>query len=467
MSATVQADKCRITVVGPERRVDLAVPVTTTVAGLLPVLVSHAVPAHHQDGATGSGWVLQRLGEAPFELSGTPETLEWLNGEEMHLRRTEDPLPELDFDDLAEGVATIVNRRSDRWQPEYRRVLFLVLSAMAMIAVALVIVDRGPLLAQTVSAGVLAAVLLAATLVAARRMTDGAVGVLFGCGSAFFAAVAASSAVDGDPEGVARTGPAGLAAATAIVVVTAVLLVSQRTVTPRLPFTPLLLAGVCATVGAVILLSRSLTGMTAARVAAVAAAVIFGLVVLAPRGAVKFARLRGPQLPKTGADMQYDIEPEKSDLVHSRTGEADTYLVAVLGTAALLLPILFAFTMQTPGWSGWTLVTVVSAAVLLRARSFFGLWHRIALVTAGTAGCLLVIARLSGTLSIGGRYLLVAGLVALLVPLIMAAMRPWPRRMLPFWEYAATFFDVVTGVVVLPVLAQVLGLYGWARGLFG
>ena len=50
----------------------LAVPVTTTVAGLFSVLVSHAVPARRQDGAApGSGWVLQRLGEAPFELSGT------------------------------------------------------------------------------------------------------------------------------------------------------------------------------------------------------------------------------------------------------------------------------------------------------------------------------------------------------------------------------------------------------------
>ncbi|MEV6694849.1 type VII secretion integral membrane protein EccD [Micromonospora sp. NPDC051196] len=467
MSAVVQADKCRITVVGPQRRIDLAVPVTTTVAGLLPVLVSHAVPAHHQDSATGSGWVLQRLGEAPFELSGTPETLEWLNGEELHLRRAEDPLPELDFDDLAEGVATVVNRRSDRWQPEYRRVLFLVLSAVAMVAVALVIVDRGPVPAQSVSAGVLATALLAAALVAARRMTDGAFGLLFGGGSAFFAAVAASSAVDGDPEGVAWSAPSGLAAAAAIVAVTAVLLVSQRTVTPRLPFTPLLSAGVCAALVAVILLSRSLAGTTATRVAAVAAVMIFALVVLAPRVAVKFARLRGPQLPKTGADMQYDIEPASSELVHSRTSDANTYLVAGLGAAALLLPFLFAFTMRTPGWSGWVLVTVLSAAVLLRARTFFGLWQRIALVTAGTMGCLLVIAHLSGTLSIGGRYLLTAGLIALLVPLVMAAMRPWPRRMLPFWEYAATFFDVVTGVAVLPVLAQVLGLYAWARGLFG
>ena len=46
-------------------------------------------------------------------------------------------------------------------------------------------------------------------------------------------------------------------------------------------------------------------------------------------------------------------------------------------------------------------------------------------------------------------------------------MRPWPQRMLPFWEYAATFLDVATGVAVLPVLAQVLGVYAWARGLFG
>jgi type VII secretion integral membrane protein EccD len=467
MSAVVQADKCRITVVGPERRIDLVVPVTTTVAGLLPVLVGHAVPAHERDDATGSGWVLQRLGEAPFELSGTPETLDWLDGEEIHLRQAEDPLPELDFDDLAEGVATSVNRRSDRWQPEYRRVMFLVLSAVAMIAVAVVIADRGPVAGQTASAGVLAAALLVAALVTARRMTDAAFGLLFGCGAAFFAAVAASSPVDGDPAGFAWTAPAGLAASAAVVVVTTVLLVCQRTVTPRLPFTPLLLVGVSAATVAAVLVTGPLAGITAAQVSAGAATLIFAVVVLAPRAAVKFARLRGPQLPKTGADMQYDIEPTDSDLVRARTGDADTYLVAGLGSAALLLPFLFAFTMRTPGWSGWTLVAVISAAVLLRARSYFGVWHRIALVTAGTTGCLLVIVRLSGSLSTGGRYALLAGLVALLVPLVMAAMRPWPRRMLPFWEYAATFFDVVTGLAVLPVLAQVLGLYGWARGLFG
>jgi hypothetical protein len=39
--------------------------------------------------------------------------------------------------------------------------------------------------------------------------------------------------------------------------------------------------------------------------------------------------------------------------------------------------------------------------------------------------------------------------------------------MLPIWEYTARLLDVATAVALLPVLAQVLGLYGWARGLFG
>jgi hypothetical protein len=67
----------------------------------------------------------------------------------------------------------------------------------------------------------------------------------------------------------------------------------------------------------------------------------------------------------------------------------------------------------------------------------------------------------------GWRWVLLSVLLSVIVPLVLAAMRPWPRRMLPFWEYSATFLDVATGVAVLPVLAQILGLYVWARGLFG
>ena len=103
----------------------------------MPVLLANLEKA--EAGAVAGGWALQRLGEQPFDPTGTPESLDWLEGEELYLRQAEDPLPELDFDDLAEGVATVVNRRDDRWQPEYRRVLFLLLSVVARGAIAAVL----------------------------------------------------------------------------------------------------------------------------------------------------------------------------------------------------------------------------------------------------------------------------------------------------------------------------------------
>ncbi|GID32222.1 type VII secretion integral membrane protein EccD [Paractinoplanes brasiliensis] len=460
MSAVVHAGKCRITVVGPERRADLAVPVTSSVASLLPVLAGHVVTTSPDDMAAGSGWVLQRLGQAPFELGGTPETLDWLDGEELHLRRAEDPLPELDFDDVADGVATVINRRTDRWQPEYRRVLFLVLSLVAMAAIVRVVLELRPAIAQAGPACALAVALLAAAVVAGRKLDDGAYGLLFAGGSALFAVVAAITPVRGTAYQV-------LTGAVAVILVVTVLVVGQRTVARHLPLLPLLLLGVLALAVTAVVGSHLGLAVSGPRAAAVGAAALLAVIVLAPRVAVKVSGLRGPQLPKTGAEMQYDIEPENSDQLRSRTDDADTYLVAVLGASAVLLPFLFFFVLRTPDWSGWTLVAAVATALLLRARTFLGLWQRLALVVAGVAGSLMVLDRWAATASNGGPALLLIGLIVLLVPLVMAAMRPWPRRMLPFWEYTATFFDIVTALAVLPVLAQVLGLYGWARGLFG
>ncbi|MDY7085799.1 MAG: type VII secretion integral membrane protein EccD [Actinomycetota bacterium] len=468
MTTAMDRQLCRITVIGPDRRVDLAVPSATPVAGLLPVLLQHTSSGRRLESDEPEGaWVLQRLGQTPFELTGTPESLDWLEGEELYLRRAEDPLPELDFDDVAEGIATTVNRRSDRWQPEYRRVLFLVLSVVAMGVLAAVLTDREPVLPQVIAAGVLAAAFLTAALVYARKVADGAFALLFGLGAAAMAALSASSAVDGDPAGIALTGPAMLAAATAVTGVAVVLLIAQRTVTPYLPFAPMLVAAVTGAVVAGVLLMQRGSGMTAQRTSAIAVALVLAVIVVSPRAAVKFARLRGPQLPKTGSDMAYDVEPADSEVVRRRTDDADTYLTVAMVTAAFVLPVLFHYAIRSPGWAGWTFVLVVSGAILLRARTFLGLWQRLALTAAGTVGLLMVIMRLSSMLSGGWRWVLVSGLLAVVVPLVLAAMRPWPRRMLPFWEYAATFLDVATGVAVLPILAQILGLYAWARGLFG
>ncbi|BCY07237.1 type VII secretion integral membrane protein EccD [Actinoplanes sp. L3-i22] len=460
MTTATETPLCRITVTGPQRRADLAVPPTVTVAALLPVLLRHT-----SDGTGGSGdgfegaWVLQRLGEPPFALSGTPESLDWLEGEELYLRPAEDPLPELDFDDVAEGMATIVNRRPDRWQPEHRRPLFVILSAVVMALVAAVLTARGPALAQVIAAGVVAVIFTGAALVCARRVPDGLFALLFGFGAAAFAGLGAARAVPDDYE--------LLGASVAVLAVSGLLLLAQRTVTPHMPYAPMLVLGLTALVATLLLLVGIGSVMSAAQTAALGVTVFAGIVVVSPRVAVKLARLRGPQLPKTGADMAYDVEPAPSDVVRDRTNEADTYLTVTMVTTALLVPVLFHLTLREPGWTSWAYVVIMSAALLLRARAFFGLWQRLGLTLAGGAGSVLAVLRLADLLPGASWWILPAVLLGLIVPLVMAAMRPWSRRMLPFWEYTATFFDVATGVAALPVLAHLLGLYAWARGLFG
>ncbi|SDT10020.1 type VII secretion integral membrane protein EccD [Actinoplanes derwentensis] len=467
MSTATQGQLCRITVVGPDRRADLAVPHTVTVAALLPVLLRHiAATDSTPPGGDEGAWVLQRLGEEPFDLAGTPESLDWLEGEELHLRPAQDPLPELDFDDVAEGIATVVNRRGDRWQPEYRRPLFVILAAVLMVLVAMVLTGRGALTGQVAAAAVIAVALGAAALISARKVPDGVFSLLFGLGSAGYTGLAAARVVT-VPDGPAVTWSTALAFAVGVFVLTDLLLLAQRTVTPYLPVAPTMVAALTAGVTVLLLLAQSASGMTPPQSAALGIALFVVVVVVAPRVAVKLARLRGPQLPKTGADMTYDIEPAAFDTVRDRTHEADTYLTVVMVTGALVLPVLFHYTLGDPGWAGWLYVLLVAAALLLRARAFFGLWQRVALTVAGTAGIVLVVRRLTELLPAAGWWVLLTTLLVLLVPLVMAAMRPGARRMLPFWEYTATFFDVATGVVALPVLVQILGLYAWARGLFG
>ncbi|MDF2711147.1 MAG: hypothetical protein K0R62_6799, partial [Nonomuraea muscovyensis] len=62
---------CHVTIVAPRKRVDLALPVDIPLPHVMPGLL-RAVDEIGGDNAAGPGWVLQRLGGAPFDL-GQPE----------------------------------------------------------------------------------------------------------------------------------------------------------------------------------------------------------------------------------------------------------------------------------------------------------------------------------------------------------------------------------------------------------
>src|SRR6202050_5648316 len=123
-------DLCRLTVCGPGRSAELAVPVHVPLIDLLPALVGHLGDGVAHAGLDHGGWVLQRLGDPPLREELSVAVLGLRDGDVVHLRPRAEQLPPLDFDDLIDGVATGISARSDRWQPDMsRRLLAGVLAA--------------------------------------------------------------------------------------------------------------------------------------------------------------------------------------------------------------------------------------------------------------------------------------------------------------------------------------------------
>src|SRR3954452_24353186 len=108
-------DVCRLTVCGPDSRIELAVPVHVPLADLLPAMLVHLDQRLATSGLEHGGWVLQRLGEPPLDEDRGTAALGLYDGDMVYLRPRADQLPPIDFDDLVDGVATAINDRVDRW----------------------------------------------------------------------------------------------------------------------------------------------------------------------------------------------------------------------------------------------------------------------------------------------------------------------------------------------------------------
>ncbi|TDD35327.1 type VII secretion integral membrane protein EccD [Saccharopolyspora elongata] len=462
---TRAAELCRITVFGPDGKADLAVPVSTTVADLLPVLLSHT-RKQPQGGEQGS-WVLQRIGGVPLDQSGTPETLDWLEGEQLHLRPADDPLPELDFDDLADGIATSVGQRKDRWKHAHGRVLFTTLSAAVAVVIGLVLLGPGPTELHAGFALGLGVVFVAAAAPVAKKLDDLGLTRLTGLVGCAFAGLAGLIAADGVPDAAALTPSGIVVGAAGAAVGAAILLVLRRFVADGIPYAPFItmLLVAAAVIGGVWLGAGF--GLAVGQVAGVLATVLFGVVVFVPKLTIRAAYLRGPQLPRNADDLQQDIDPAPADDVFARTAAADRYISVAMVVAATVFVGAFPFILAEPGWISWAMVSLLACAVLLRSRNFLGAWQRVSLAAAGTFGLGLVVLYFAQEFSPGWRTVLLLGLLLVLFALVKAALRPETRRMLPIWGHLANIFDTCTALAVVPLLLQLLGVYAWARGLAG
>lgn len=313
---------CRITVVGPAGRSDLAIPVTITVSALQAVLLD-ALPEAASE--PGSAWVLQRLGEDPLDPAGTPQTLGLRDGDVLHLRPAETALPALQFDDLADGVASVVAGRPGRWQPRSTRRLALGLAALALLALATALLGGGPGTLSALCAGALAAVLAGGSVAARRTAGDRAAALLTGGASLLFGALAGLTSGGHHPD--AR----GLLIAAGGVSVLSALLLALGALPVAASAAALLTALAAAAAAALV----HLTHWSPGQAAGLAAGAMFVLGHFGPRLALRAARLRAPQLPHNAEELQEDIEPDPQERVERRVATATACLDALSLAGAL------------------------------------------------------------------------------------------------------------------------------------
>ncbi|MER7752803.1 type VII secretion integral membrane protein EccD [Kitasatospora sp. NPDC097643] len=450
---------CRITVDGPTGRADLAVPVTTTVSALLPVLL-RALP--DGPGRADGRWVLQRLGDEPLGPAATPATAGLRHGDVLHLRPAGAPLPVPHFDDLADGVADRVGRGPGRWRPGHTRALALVHAggALAALTAALLGAGAGPAIAARCAAA--AAVLTTACAVTARMRADRGSVLLTGVGALWFVALAGLT-LRAPADGHLPGATAVLAAAGGVVALAALLL-GIGALPLAVPGTALV-TGVAAACGAIAVRAGWADAVQAAAVLAVA---LFVLGHLAPRLALRAARLRVPHLPRDADELQRDIEPEPGERLGHRVTLATACLDTIAAASALVqAAAVTLLAVLDPSWTGWLLPLTLGAAQLLRARGTEGTLQRVPALLCGAYAAALVLVLRAAPAGPAGQAAAITVLLAAAALLPAAAWRLPQARLLPIWGHLGDLAETVTAIALLPLVLQVIGVYARLRALAG
>lgn len=451
---------CRVTVETPDGRTDLSVPVTTPVSTLLPVLLRQLPTS---SAAIGTPWVLQRFGEDPLRPDATPESAGLRHGDVLLLRPADAPLPALHFDDLADGVAHVVGDGSGRWRPELTRRITLGLAGLALGGLAAAVLAAGPSHQTAAMAGAVAVMLAAACATLARLQADRT--SVLGAGLGAFAFAGGTGYIwYANPFGGPAVGLIGTLLGCSFVIALAAVLFALRALPLVVPGTALVLAvAVAGTVGL-----REGFALSGAQSTAVIAVILFILGHLAPRLALRTARLRVPQLPHNAEELQEDIEPETSTQVSPRVPVATACLDIISVSSALYWVVaLWLLTAHEQGWAGWLLPLALSLAVLLRARGTSGTLQRTPAVLTGSHGLVLVLVLRTAQDGVGGRGVALVVLLVATVLLLVGAWRLPRTRLLPVWGHLGDLLEFITAIALLPLLLQVLDAYAYFRELAG
>lgn len=464
MSSSTGADLCRVTVVGPKRRLDISLPADVPFAELFPTILRYSGDDLANAGLGHGGWVLQRLDEPPLAPSTTPNQAGIKDGQIIYLRPGMSQLPEPSFDDMADVVATGVNEKPDRWRPEYARRVALGGAAGALsVGAAMLPFGGPPWIAPAIVAGLVSLLLVAAGVTLSRALGDGMAGSVMGFTALPYAFVAGLLAPATKTTQAWHFGASHLVAGFAVVVLMA--LVAGLAIADAVPsFIGIAFAALMATIGT--LVAFVYHGVSAGGVAAVTVTVTLAVTPLIPTIAFRIARVTLPPVPRSADDLRRDTLMVDGSTVLSRTRKADRYVTGLaIGIASVGLVAEFPLAFSK-GWAAPTTCGVTGVALMLRSRVFRGRTQRLCFLLTGLIG--LILLAVGRELTAGGQAVRVAVLVILIAgALVVMAVGSWlpNNRPSPFWARAGDVLELVVIIGLVALTPGVLGLYGFIQGL--
>ncbi|WP_329489370.1 type VII secretion integral membrane protein EccD [Kitasatospora sp. NBC_01246] len=455
---------CRLRFHAPRAVFELAVPADIPLADLLPAVLAHAdldpaEPGLDEQGLEHDGWVLQRLGHPPLDEELGADALDLRDGEDLYLRPRRDALPEVHYDDLADGVATGMRERPDTWRPALTHHTALVLAVTALAGGIALLLLPGPPQLRAGAAAITGLFLLLGALSASRAVGDAAAGTALGATAVPYLALAgALLTTDTGPSATgARLLAGGCAGAGAAVLAMAAVGCSAPL------FLGLVLFALHVTATGALLL----TGLTAPATAAVLAVLPVATAGFLPGLCFRLSGLRLPALPRNAEELQEGIEAVPAASVRSRSVVADGFLTAFhLALAPVLAGCLIALAGQD-GWAPTALTCALSLLLLLHARGIGAIPQRLAVLVPGALGPAVLTAHLAVGQSPSARLVLLAALLATGAVLAAVSWTVPGRRLLPYWGRAADLLHTLAAITVLPLALSAAGAYQALRAIAG
>ncbi len=453
---------CHVTIVAPRKRVDLALPVDIPLPHVMPGLL-RAVDEIGGDNAAGPGWVLQRLGGAPFDLGQSLASMGVLDGEVLYLRPREAAMPPALYDDVADLVATGVQERAGIWEGKHSRRLGLgAASALLWVGPPLLFMAGPPWTVTAIVSGALAVLLVATGAIMSRAVADSSAGVPVGYAAlpyAFLAGLLAPTSA----AGLFTLGAPHLLAAlacTALIATFAGTLVSDGVV----GFLGTAIASVAGAIAAAVVM---VFGLPEAGVAAMTATILLAFSPLIPTLSFRIARLPLPGLPTNAEELRNENQLLDAPEIKDRTVQARNYVTGMIAGLALVAGGAHFFLALNGHWLARVTAVILALTIIMRARVFAGVGQRLWLVSSGVAGlATLAISMGSGQGSVMGAVLVIGLLWAALIAMGMGVWLPSGKPS-PFWGRAGDIVELILIAAMFPLALGVLEVYTWVRGLSG